>query len=196
MNTEHLWREQRRMRARDNTGENGKNNRPEAAGAGGDVTNGFKSWSSIVPLWHQDDICRRERDGDYCEQDNEWDGWWTPGRRRLVTGCWLLLRWMRIVTRRRKTGASTCEHCVAVCRDVITQSIVQAVTSSPSSASSDQQLGFVTVVITVVVLLSLLLLLLCCCYLLLVTMIPAYYLTWTHTNRCPARMEPGSRGIT
>ena len=38
------------MRARDNTGENGKNNRPEAAGAGGGVTNGCKSWSPIVPV--------------------------------------------------------------------------------------------------------------------------------------------------
>ena len=38
------------MRARDNTGENEKNNRPEAASAGGGVTNGGKSWSPIVPL--------------------------------------------------------------------------------------------------------------------------------------------------
>ena len=50
MDTGHLCREQRRMRARDNTGENGKNYRPEAADAGGGVTNGGKSWSPIVPL--------------------------------------------------------------------------------------------------------------------------------------------------
>ena len=49
MNTGHLCREQRRMRPRDNTGENEKNS-PEAAGAGGGVTNGGKSWSPIVPL--------------------------------------------------------------------------------------------------------------------------------------------------
>ena len=50
MNTGHLFRGQRRMRPRDNIEETEKNNRPEAASAGGGVTNGGKSWSPIVPL--------------------------------------------------------------------------------------------------------------------------------------------------